>query len=185
MGPVIRITDICDRKSGLCNRARSAAPAALCDLQIQADALAVDQHCPGINQLLSGTVVTFIAAECREREKEFYGLRVRIGSWLGSEMKRAAESETVEPGVVFEVSERRANQMRYVVVEGQSGEAVTRGCRRLGESGVDRQLQVGPAAERDEAGRGIRNKVRMGLEFLHHDVENRLDCGLHRSKRLR
>ena len=100
-------------------------------------------------------------------------------------MKRAAESQAVELGIILEVSEDGSDQMRYVVVEDQRGKTVTRGGGWFGERGVDRQLQIHAAAECDETGRGVGNKMRLRIEFLDHAVEDGLDRRLHRGERLR
>ena len=47
---------------------------ALGDLQIEADALSIDQDSPGIDQLLSGAVEALVAAEGVEGKEELDGL---------------------------------------------------------------------------------------------------------------
>ncbi len=123
---VIRITMKRDLKRQGAEPLSAASPA-LRDLQVETDALAVDEDRSGVNQLLPSTVV-LVAVERGEREKELHGLSVRAGAAPGGEMKRAAESQTVKLGIVFEVA--GADQMHHMVVEGQRGETVTRDGRR-------------------------------------------------------
>ena len=158
----------------------SATRPALSGLQVKTDALAVDQNRSRIDQLLTGTVVTLVAAKRGEGEKEFHGLGARSRARLGAEMKRAAESQTVKLRIVLEVAENGADQMRDVVVESQGRKAIAGNCRRLSESGIHRQLEVYAVAERNEVGRCVGNEVDLGIEFLHHAVENGLDRRLHR-----
>src|SRR5450631_1487448 len=166
-------------------RAASAPRPALSGLQVKTDAFAVDQNRSRIDQLLTGTVVTLVAAKRGEGEKEFHGLGARSRARLGTEMKRAAESQTVKLRIVLEVAENGTDQMRDVVVESQGRKAVAGNCRRLSESGIHRQLEVYAVAERNEVGRCVGNEVDLGIEFLHHAVENRLDRRLHRREGLR
>ena len=51
----------------------STASGAFGDLQIQGNPLSVDKHYASVDELLAGTVVFLIAAQCCEGEKEFYG----------------------------------------------------------------------------------------------------------------
>src|SRR5271169_6602885 len=106
---VIKITVMRDLEYAQTPDPASAVPAALGDLQVKADPLAVDQDRSRINQLLSGAVVALVAAQCGEREKELHRFRVRSGSRLGGEMKRAAESHPVKLRIVFEIAEHGAD----------------------------------------------------------------------------
>src|SRR5579863_2782772 len=100
----------------------SPARAALGNLQVKTDALSVDQHRSPINQLLPGTVVTLVAAQRGEGEKEFHGLGIGAGAGLSGEVQRAAESQAVKLRIVSEVAEYGADQMGHVVIEGQRGQ---------------------------------------------------------------
>jgi hypothetical protein len=102
----------------------SPTGAALCDLQVEAHALAIDQDCSDVNQLLPRAVIALVAAQRGEGEEELDGLRTSASARLDGEMKRAAESQTVELGIILEVTEHGTDQMRHVFVEDQRGKAV-------------------------------------------------------------
>jgi hypothetical protein len=77
---------------------------AFCDLQIEADTLAIDKDCACIDQLLAGTVVALVTAQGGEWEEECHGLRTPSGGNFSSEMEVRAEANAVELQVILEIS---------------------------------------------------------------------------------
>src|SRR5579864_3942581 len=148
------------------------------NLQIEADSLAVDQNRARVNQLLAGAVVALVAAEGGKWKEKFHGLGTLPGGKFASEMEVGAETDAVELRVVFDVAENGAEQVSYIIVESEGRQAITRGSRRLGESGVDREFQIRAATKCDEVWRSIGDEVRLRIEVLHHAIENRLESGL-------
>jgi len=159
---------------------KSAAGAAFGHLQVQAHAFPIDEDGPGINQLLSGAVIALVAMQRFEGEKELDCLGVRARAGFGGEMKGAAESHSIELGVILEVPEDGANQVRDMVVESQRGEPVARRRRSFRQGCVERKFEIDAVAERNKAGRGVRNEMCLGIKLLHHAVKYGLERGLHR-----
>jgi hypothetical protein len=97
-----------------CLGGEGASPtgAALGDLQVEAHALTIDRDCSDVNQLLPRAVIALVAAQRGEGEEELNGLRTRASTRLGGEMKRAAESQAVELGIILEVTEHGRTNIR-------------------------------------------------------------------------
>src|SRR5947208_3053889 len=114
----------------------STASCAFGDLQIQGNPLSVDEHHASVDELLAGTVVFLIAAQCREGEKEFNGFSFAGCSRSACQMYGSAETDPIKVRLPFEVGERGPNQMRYMIIKCRRGQLVSRSGRGLRQSRV-------------------------------------------------
>src|SRR5882757_6327063 len=112
-------------------------------LQIQANPLAINQNCSGVNQLLACAIVAFIAPQRFQRQEEFHPLRTIADSGLAacrhrncpnSSVNRCAEGDSVNGCVALKLERDRPYQMSDVIVKCQCRQFVARTshrCRKL------------------------------------------------------
>src|SRR5438270_8385376 len=100
-------------------------------------------------------------------------------------MQVCAEANAIELRVVFKGVKNRAKQVSNIIVESKRREAIARSGGGLWQSRVDGNFQIRAATKRNEVRCGVGDEVRLGIEFLHHAVENRLESGLQSGERLR
>src|ERR1700739_466247 len=90
-----------------------------CNLQIQTDALAVDEDSPGINKLLTAAIVLLVTAQSRKGEEEFHRFRCVAGCAFSRQVDARAEANSIKLRVSFEIAQHRTNEMRDVLIESE------------------------------------------------------------------
>jgi len=83
--------------------APSAARAAFSDFQVQRYSFSVDQYRPRVDELLASAVVFLVAAQLREREKEFHGFGFDGGGRSACQVHGRTETDPVKLCLFLEI----------------------------------------------------------------------------------
>ena len=164
---------------------RSAAKTSFSDLQIQGNPFSVDQHHPGVDELLASAIVFLVAAQRRERKEKFHGLGFAGRRRTAVQVNRGAEADPIELRFFLEIGKRGTDQVRHVVIKCHSGKFVSRSHSRFWQSRVQGKLKVNTLAESHKALRRVGDKVRLGIQLFDKLGERFLIGGLQCRQRLR
>src|ERR1017187_4085918 len=149
-------------------------------LQIETGALAVDEHEPGVDQLLPGRVVLLVGTKRGNTEDILdrqWAARFRRG---GRRPYGGAEVDSVEIRVFLEVGHYRPDQAGDVFIERYGRRAVARSGRVRRDRSGQRELQVDSFVERDENRGSVANKPGGTVEVAYDAVERTLVLALQR-----